>query len=48
MRAVGVICEYNPFHSGHEFHIRRAREITGLPVLCVMSGHLSSAARQLL
>lgn len=39
MRAVGIICEYNPFHSGHEFHIRRARELTGLPVVCVMSGN---------
>ena len=39
MRAVGIICEYNPFHSGHEFHIRRARECSGLPVVCVMSGH---------
>lgn len=39
MRAVGIICEYNPFHSGHSFHIRRARECTGLPVVCAMSGH---------
>lgn len=39
MRAAGIICEYNPFHSGHEFHIRRARALTGLPVVCVMSGH---------
>lgn len=39
MRAVGIICEYNPFHNGHEFHIRRAREQTGLPVVCVMSGN---------
>ena len=39
MRAVGIICEYNPFHSGHAYHIRRARELTGLPVVCVMSGN---------
>ena len=39
MRAVGIICEYNPFHNGHVFHIRRAREQTGLPVVCVMSGN---------
>lgn len=39
MRAVGIICEYNPFHSGHAFHIRRAQELTALPVVCVMSGN---------
>ena len=29
MRAVGIIAEYNPFHKGHEFHIEKAKKITG-------------------
>ena len=27
MKVVGIIAEYNPFHKGHEYHIRYAREI---------------------
>ena len=26
MRIVGVIAEYNPFHSGHAHQLRQARE----------------------
>lgn len=29
MKAVGIIAEYNPFHSGHEYLIRKAKELTG-------------------
>lgn len=29
MRTVGIIAEYNPFHTGHEYHIRQAKELTG-------------------
>ena len=29
MRTVGIICEYNPFHSGHAWHLRRAKEESG-------------------
>lgn len=29
MRTVGIIAEYNPFHTGHEYHIRRAKELSG-------------------
>lgn len=37
--AVGIICEFNPFHSGHAYLIRQAREKTGARyVVCVMSG----------
>ena len=39
--AIGVIAEYNPFHNGHAFHIRRAREMSGGPVVAVMSGHFT-------
>ncbi len=26
--AVGIIAEYNPFHDGHAYHIRKAKEIS--------------------
>ena len=29
MKIVGLIAEYNPFHNGHLYHIRKAKEITG-------------------
>ena len=39
MRVCGVICEYNPFHSGHALHLARARKLTGADyIVCVMSG----------
>lgn len=41
MRVVGVIAEFNPFHNGHEYLIKKAKELTGDPralVLVVMSG----------
>ncbi len=35
----GVIAEYDPFHKGHERHVRLAREKTGADfIVCVMSG----------
>ena len=27
MNVVGIIAEYNPFHSGHAYQIRRAKEM---------------------
>lgn len=39
MDFIGVVCEYNPFHNGHAYHLRKSRERLGeLPVVCVMSG----------
>ena len=29
MKTVGIIAEYNPFHNGHAYHIRKAKELTG-------------------
>ncbi|MCC8067035.1 MAG: nucleotidyltransferase family protein [Clostridiales bacterium] len=29
MRTVGIVAEYNPFHTGHEYHIRKAKALTG-------------------
>ena len=38
MKTIGIICECNPFHGGHEYLIRRARESGAEAVICVMSG----------
>lgn len=37
----GIVAEYNPFHSGHMFHIRRTRESLGgdAVIVCAMSGN---------
>ena len=29
MRTVGIIAEYNPFHTGHAYHIAQAKKISG-------------------
>ncbi|MCL2556727.1 MAG: nucleotidyltransferase family protein [Firmicutes bacterium] len=36
----GIICEYNPFHNGHEYHLKKTREILGneADIICIMSG----------
>ena len=40
MKIVGLIAEYNPFHNGHQYHINKAKEITGADVaIVVMSGN---------
>lgn len=38
MRTVGIICECNPFHGGHEYLFRQAREAGADCVVAVMSG----------
>ena len=39
MRVCAVICEYNPFHLGHAYHLRAAREASGADyVLGMISG----------
>ena len=41
MRVIGIIAEYNPFHKGHEYLIKQARERVGDPraiVMSIMSG----------
>lgn len=40
MKVVGIIAEYNPFHSGHQYHIEQAKSLTGADcVVVVMSGN---------
>ena len=41
MKLTGIIAEYNPFHSGHEFHIKKAKE------LMVEKGHTYYQSRKL-
>ena len=38
---IGIICEYNPFHNGHLYHIRKIREQFGeqTNIIAVMSGN---------
>ena len=37
--AVGIIAEYNPFHNGHAYHIRKAKELANAEyAVVVMSG----------
>ncbi|CCI85789.1 hypothetical protein FC52_GL000047 [Lactobacillus pasteurii DSM 23907 = CRBIP 24.76] len=40
MSVVGIIAEYNPFHSGHEFLLNQARLVAGKdPIIVLMSGN---------
>ncbi len=40
MKKIGIICEYNPFHSGHAYQIATIREREpNAAVVCLMSGH---------
>lgn len=40
MRTVGLITEYNPFHNGHQHHLRESLNIADADVsVAVMSGH---------
>ena len=41
MKTVGIICEYNPLHRGHQKQINRIREHFGpdTAVCCLMSGN---------
>ena len=39
MAALGMICEWNPFHLGHAWLLRELKRCYGLPVVCVMSGN---------
>ncbi len=39
MKTVGIIAEYNPFHKGHEYQLRKAKELSGADfAVIVMSG----------
>ena len=37
MKVAGIVAEYNPFHTGHKFHIDKTREVAD-GIICLMSG----------
>lgn len=40
MHALGIVAEYNPFHTGHAYHIEKAKQETAADgVIAVMSGN---------
>lgn len=40
MKTAAIICEYNPFHKGHEYQIARTKELCGADfVVAIMSGN---------
>ena len=39
MAALGMICEWNPFHLGHAWLLRELKRCYSLPVVCIMSGN---------
>lgn len=39
MKTVGIICEYNPFHTGHLHQINLAKKDGDTAVICLMSGN---------
>ena len=39
MANIGIICEYNPFHNGHLYHINKIKEMfKDSTLILVMSG----------
>ena len=34
-----IICEYNPFHNGHAYHIKKTRQNGATHILAIMSGN---------
>lgn len=42
MNVCGIICEYNPFHNGHKYHIEQTREKFGAThIVGIMSGNFT-------
>ena len=40
MKISGIITEYNPYHNGHLYHLKKTKEITGAKaVICVLNGN---------
>ena len=42
MNVVGIICEYNPFHNGHKYHLEKIKEMfPDSIIILVMSGNFT-------
>lgn len=39
MKISGIVCEYNPFHNGHMYHIEETRKNGATHIIAVMSGN---------
>ena len=39
MKITGIICEYNPLHNGHIYHMKKTRENGATHLVAVMSGN---------
>ncbi len=46
MKTAAIITEYNPFHNGHEYQIKKIREILGndTAIIAIMSGNFTQRA----
>ena len=46
MKVAAIIAEYNPFHKGHEYQVKKAREILGedTAIIAIMSGNYTQRA----
>lgn len=39
MKSIGIICEYNPFHNGHKYHIEQVKKLyPDAIIVAIMSG----------
>ena len=42
MKICAIICEYNPLHYGHLYHIQKARELSGCDaIMCIQAGNFT-------
>ena len=40
MNTIGIICEYNPFHNGHVYHIKKIKELfPNSLIILVLNGY---------
>ena len=44
MKNCAVICEYNPFHTGHKYQLDTLRSMSVDNIFCVMSGDFVQSA----
>ena len=44
MARFGIICEYNPLHGGHVYHLQCARAAGADGIVCIMSGNFTQRA----
>lgn len=41
MARFAIVCEYNPLHAGHAYHLEAARSLGADEVICIMSGNFT-------